>query len=334
MRLYAGYAASAIERDRLLDEVTARNRALETIREVLETLAGPVPMADGLGPALKSLRRGLQADDVALLTRKLRGPAEPPLTDGPAAIPASAGAHARGRRLLSAAVDPSLSAGPGRRSEPVQPPGERPPWSSRFRTGRPAAWSHVEGGPLPADSSALCGGRGPLAAGWLSSGKSRFATRRPPLRRSRELQRGFLTRLSHELRTPLTAIGGYASSLMQPDVTWDRVPTAVPDPHRRRVGPARPSGRRPADFSAIESGDLRLQRDWCDLPLVIDAASPAFPAGRAGRGRAGPAARHLGGPRPSGAGLLNLLDNALGHNPAGPGSGSAASAGRGGVRWR
>ncbi|HEX9064756.1 MAG TPA: ATP-binding cassette domain-containing protein, partial [Streptosporangiaceae bacterium] len=38
--VYAGYAASAIERDRLLDEVTERNRVLETIREVLETLAG------------------------------------------------------------------------------------------------------------------------------------------------------------------------------------------------------------------------------------------------------------------------------------------------------
>ncbi len=41
--LYAGYAASAIERDRLLDELTARNRLLETIREMLQTLAGPVP---------------------------------------------------------------------------------------------------------------------------------------------------------------------------------------------------------------------------------------------------------------------------------------------------
>src|SRR5581483_11460136 len=37
--VYAGYAASAIERDRLLDQVTTRNRVLETIREMLETLA-------------------------------------------------------------------------------------------------------------------------------------------------------------------------------------------------------------------------------------------------------------------------------------------------------
>ena len=46
--VYAGYAASAIERDRLLDQVTTRNRVLETIREMLETLAGPVPVDEGL----------------------------------------------------------------------------------------------------------------------------------------------------------------------------------------------------------------------------------------------------------------------------------------------
>ena len=67
--LYAGYAASAVERDRLLDQVTARNRVLETIREVLQTLAGPVPVAEGLVIAIESLRRGLRADEVALLTQ-------------------------------------------------------------------------------------------------------------------------------------------------------------------------------------------------------------------------------------------------------------------------
>src|SRR5580692_8347757 len=65
--LYAGYAASAIERDRLLDEVTARNRLLETIREVLQTLAGPVPVEAALRIALHTLRQGLGADEVALI---------------------------------------------------------------------------------------------------------------------------------------------------------------------------------------------------------------------------------------------------------------------------
>ena len=68
--VYAGYAASAIERDRLLDQVTTRNRVLETIREMLETLAGPVLVSEGLVIALQSLRRGLQAGQ-KLLERRL-----------------------------------------------------------------------------------------------------------------------------------------------------------------------------------------------------------------------------------------------------------------------
>src|SRR5262249_56914395 len=73
--LYAGYAASAIERDQLLAEVTARNRLLETIRDVLQTLAGPVPVADGLGVALHALRCGLSAEEVALVTAEPDGTA-------------------------------------------------------------------------------------------------------------------------------------------------------------------------------------------------------------------------------------------------------------------
>ena len=66
--VYAGYAANAIERDRLLDQVTTRNRVLETIREMLETLAGPVLVSEGLVTAVQSLRLGLQAEEVALIT--------------------------------------------------------------------------------------------------------------------------------------------------------------------------------------------------------------------------------------------------------------------------
>ncbi|MHB1534760.1 MAG: ATP-binding cassette domain-containing protein, partial [Acidimicrobiales bacterium] len=71
--LYAGYAAGAVERDRLLAQLTARNQVLETIREVLETLAGPVPLAAGLVLALQALRRGLDADEVALVSRDEAG---------------------------------------------------------------------------------------------------------------------------------------------------------------------------------------------------------------------------------------------------------------------
>ncbi len=99
------------------------------------------------------------------------------------------------------------------------------------------------------------------------------------LRRSRELQREFLSRLSHELRTPLTAIRGYASSLAAPDIVWDR------DSEQRFLERIAAESARLGrlvddllDFSAIESGVMRMQRDWCELSLVIEAAVGCLPA--------------------------------------------------------
>jgi signal transduction histidine kinase len=98
------------------------------------------------------------------------------------------------------------------------------------------------------------------------------------LRRSQELQRQFLSRLSHELRTPLTAIRGYATSLAAPDVTWDG------DSQQRFLERIAAESARLGrlvddllDFSAIESGVMRLQPDWCDLRLVIEAAVALLP---------------------------------------------------------
>ena len=127
------------------------------------------------------------------------------------------------------------------------------------------------------------------------------------LRQSQELQRGFLRRLSHELRTPLTAIRGYASSLLQPDVTWDA------ESQQRFIARIAAESARLGrlvddllDFSAIESGILRLQRDWCDIPLVLDAAIACLPPADApmvrGGLRCGPAG-HLGRPRSPRAGF-------------------------------
>jgi signal transduction histidine kinase len=141
------------------------------------------------------------------------------------------------------------------------------------------------------------------------------------LRRSQELQRDFLSRLSHELRTPLTAIRGYATSLLQPDVTWDAesqqrfLHTIAAESNRlgRLVDDL-------LDFSVIELGILRLQPDWCDIGLVLEAAAACLP--------------------PAGAAMVelscapdlpvvwadhdrleqvfvNLLGNAVDHNPAG-----------------
>jgi len=59
VQLYAGHAAAAIERERLLAEATRRDRILEALRSVLETLAGPEQVHGGLGVTLLALCRGL-----------------------------------------------------------------------------------------------------------------------------------------------------------------------------------------------------------------------------------------------------------------------------------
>jgi signal transduction histidine kinase len=176
--------------------------------------------------------------------------------------------------------------------------------------------------PLPADSAALLEDAAHSLRLALEREEAWFANQETAaLRRSRELQRGFLSRLGHELRTPLTAIRGYASSLLQTDVTWDdeseqRFLTRIAAESARL-------GRLVDDllrFSAIESGILQLQRDWCDIPLVLDAAIAVLP----------PSGALLVGVRCA-ADLpaiwadhdrleqvfVNLLANAVGHNPPG-----------------
>ncbi len=141
------------------------------------------------------------------------------------------------------------------------------------------------------------------------------------MRHSRELQRQFLSRLSHELRTPLTAIRGYASSLMAPDIVWDQ------ESQRRFLETIATESARLGrlvddllDFSAIDSGLMRMQFDWCELDLVIEAAVACLPEG----------SQPLVDFSPEGAipaiwadhdrleqVFVNLLTNAVRHNPAG-----------------
>jgi len=283
VRLYAGYAASAIERERLLRELTARNRVLETIQEMLETLAGPVPLRDGIVVVLTALCDGLQAQTVALVA-----------SDGLAGEPeVEAVVDARGiqRPASEAALEAAarvLNAG--------------------RRDGRARMTRSAEGEPFLAVTFPAPGGASALLAQWPSASvpedaialledaanSLRLAQERQEserahqeasaLRRSQELQRGFLRRLSHELRTPLTAIRGYASSLMQTDVTWDG------ESEERFLSRIAAESARLGrlvddllDFSAIESATLRLAPDWCDLALVLDAAVACLPPANASR---------------------------------------------------
>jgi signal transduction histidine kinase len=141
------------------------------------------------------------------------------------------------------------------------------------------------------------------------------------LRRSRELQRQFLSRLSHELRTPLTAIRGYASSLLAPDITWDDesqqrfLETIATESSRlgRLVDDL-------LDFSAIDSGVMRMQFDWCQLDLVVEAAIACLPDGW----RSSIGFQPVGALPPLWADhdrleqvFVNLFNNALQHNSPG-----------------
>jgi signal transduction histidine kinase/ABC-type cobalamin/Fe3+-siderophores transport system ATPase subunit len=320
--VYAGYVASAIERDRLLDEVTERNRVLETIREVLETLAGPIPVSEGIPLALQSLCRGLQADEVALLTwqdggeLRCRGSAS---ADGP--VDADA-ARSRGAALISsmAAADMAshgtsvwIPADDGQRHLAVTfaAPGGPSVLVASWRSGPPTIETTV----LVEDAAHSLR----LALEREQAGLAQQEA--AALRRSQELQREFLSKLSHELRTPLTAIRGYASSLLQPDVTWD-----AESQQRFLTRIAAESARLGRlvddllDFSAIELGILRLQPDWCDIKLVLEAAVACLPPdGRSMVGISCAAdlpviwADHDRLEQV----FVNLLANAIGHNPPG-----------------
>ncbi len=321
--LYAGYAANAIERDRLLDEVTARNRVLETIREMLETLAGPIPVSDGLEIALHSLRRGLQADEVALVIQAPDRPAVCRAYSGRAGTeydprPAAAvdrAVAAAGPTLVLAQPDGTAAFSSGTAGEQLLSVAFTAPG------GRAALVARWAGGPPAADATALLEDAAHSLRLALEREEAWFAHQEAmTLRRSQELQRGFLSRLSHELRTPLTAIRGYASSLLQPDVTWD--PSSQQRFITRIAAESARLGRLVddlLDFSAIESGILRLQRDWCDIPLVLDAAVACLPEGApmvtvaCEDGLPVVWADHDRLEQV----FVNLLNNALGHNPPG-----------------
>jgi signal transduction histidine kinase len=278
LTLYAGYAASAIEREALLDQVTARNRVLETIREMLETLAGPVTVADGLASALQSLRRGLRAGEVGLVaqladgTISWRGYAGVSGTD---VETVSGGIQlAAARALADLPVDGrarALDAGHDHRALAVTFTAPNGP------SALVAAWEESAVGD---EETALIEDAAHSLRLALDGEEAELAHQEAvTLRRSRELQRGFLSRLSHELRTPLTAIRGYATTLRQPDVTWDG------DSEQRFLERIAAESARLGrlvddllDYSAIESGVMRLQPDWCALELVVEAALSCLPS--------------------------------------------------------
>jgi signal transduction histidine kinase/ABC-type multidrug transport system ATPase subunit len=317
--LYAGYAASTAERDGLLGEVTARNRVLETIRVVLEQLAVSVPLSAGLDIAVDTLRLGLGANEVGLLGWL---PDEEPRCRG------WSGATGGSMRATS----PLLSALQAAHESSDRPIISIEVAGSRVLAARVpapdgpltllAAWplhgSGADFGPDAAAAALLEDAARSLQLALERETSERAHREASALRRSQELQREFLSRLSHELRTPLTAIHGYADSLLQTDVSWDvdsqirflsRI-TSESARLSRLVGDL-------LDLSAIESNILRLQRDWCDLALIVDAARACLPLDTIRRVEVAcePLPAVWADHDRLEQVLVNLMDNAVRHNP-------------------
>jgi signal transduction histidine kinase/ABC-type multidrug transport system ATPase subunit len=264
-RLYLGYAAAAIERERLLAEVWRRNRILEAVRGMLEAIAGPDRVEGGMVASLEAVRRGLGAVAVGALVDERGTMAFHAASDGDLAIDATA-------RLREAACE-VLDGDPGRGARLLD--GDLAGVALRFPDGAAALVAHLPDGLNPATDTLdlLDDASRSLALAIEAEALEGARRETAALRRSRSIQRELLSSLSHELRTPLTAIQGYASTLCQPDLTWDAESTerflrsisAESARMERLVGDL-------LDSTAIESGSLRLQPDWCDLRLVLEAA--------------------------------------------------------------
>ena len=247
--LYASHAAAAIERERLLADANRRNRMLETLRGVLDTLAGPPPAQGGLAVALLALCRGLGADAIGITN-----------PGGELTVYAVTEAARRARPVATQRQQDAADV----LAVPIATPSGRTVvtawWADTSRPSNDA---------LDLLDDAARSLRLALERQAFEAANAEAAS----LRRSHQLQQDFLSRLNHELRTPLTAIQGYASTLRQPDVDWDdrsqqRFLDSIASESARMgrlVGDL-------LDFSAIDSGVLRLQPDWCDLALVLEAA--------------------------------------------------------------
>jgi signal transduction histidine kinase/ABC-type multidrug transport system ATPase subunit len=302
--LYANHAAASIERERLFVDAQRRNRVLETIRTVLEALAGPEHVHAGTGGALAALVDVLGAEAAVIRTGG---------DDGPTTRAAVGAAP-----LLDATADAVLAGGAtahagGTAGHVLAVPFQTP----EGRAALAVLWSDAAA--TEGAAEVLHDAARSLSLGLEREGLEAAHREAQALRRSQRLQREFLSRLSHELRTPLTAIVGCVDTLLQPDVAWGG------DERQRflaTIGTESERMRRLVadllDVSAIDAGILRIDPDWCDLALVLRASVSCAAPGAEGR-VAVEVAEGLG---PVWADhdkleqvVVNLLENALRHAP-------------------
>jgi signal transduction histidine kinase/ABC-type multidrug transport system ATPase subunit len=263
--LHANLAAAAIDREALLGELTQRNRVLESLRGLLDQLAGPAPVEAGIDVALTPLCQALDAQCVALyeghgVLHERAATVGDNTTDRTemselvASMPLVAAVLHRAQIIAAGTVAVSVLV--GERNVAL---------AARWR--EPAA--------VTKESLDLLEDAARSLALALERESAEAAVRETEtLREANEIQREFLHRLSHELRTPLTAISGYADTLRQQDVEWE--PTTRERFLDRIASESTRMGRLVSDLldtSAISGGQLRLRLDWCDVGLLVEEAA-------------------------------------------------------------
>jgi signal transduction histidine kinase/ABC-type multidrug transport system ATPase subunit len=320
-RLYLGYVAAAIERERLLSEVSRRNRILESLRSMLETLAGPDRVVGGLAASSLALRRALGATAVGVLIERdgelaelvPRVPSAGADRDGEDRGDAPAATGPPDARFRRAAAVVLADADRGARF--VEP--DLAAVALHHPEGRAVLVAHLPASETPPGDTLELLDDATRSLALAMEGEALEHARREAaaLRRSQSIQRDLLSSLSHELRTPLTAIQGFASTLLQPDLTWDAAST---DRFLRSIATEGARLERLVgdllDSTAIESGVLRLQRHWCDLALVIETAHRLLADGATVRIRADEGVEPVWGDHDRLEQVfVNLLENAVLH---------------------
>ena len=263
LELFSTMAGAALERGRLVETLRRRNRALVGIRDVLETLAEPDLFTSGMGLALDALCRDIATESAALYIEEAdRGWAARALSTG---VETGSDVEIMMRNCVEAGSEVA-------RGVVVA--------NFEWSAGRAALACKWRDGAPPSDAGQLIKD----AANSFRLAMEREATMEAvqeaaALQRSRDLERELAMRLGHELRTPLTAICGFASTMLQPDVTW-------PEDDKERFlhiieNEAGRMSRLVAqlfDDTALEKGALRLDQNYCDLVAVVEqAASIAAP---------------------------------------------------------
>ncbi|MEM9131372.1 MAG: ATP-binding cassette domain-containing protein [Actinomycetota bacterium] len=305
LELFLSMAGAAVDRGRLVESLRTNVRSLEGLQGVLEVFAAEEDPGLGLDDALDAFRLGLGCEGAVFR-----------MTDMGTTTVLVAGDE---ERMPSAAQMLALAAAAPASPEAGDTSGAAHGLAFEWTkgTGELVGWWDGAGPRIDVVSPVLHGAANSFRLA-LERGLVREARQESSnLRASRSLERNLTRRLGHELRTPLTAIQGFASTLRQPDVAW------ADDDRDRFIQLIEAESERLSrlvdalfDTASLEASTFLPNLDYCNLSVAVDRATHVV--GSADIDVDLPESLIVWG---DGDRLeqvfINLLGNALRHNPAG-----------------